>query len=118
MVTTKIENSNGAIYISLHVIAQIAADAVSRCFGVVGLSQRGKAVPNNKRSGLPNADKGVRIQAKKSGLHIELSIVCEYGVNMREISNSIMHSVKYAVEHKTGFAVSEVVVNIEHIRVE
>ncbi len=113
---TKIENSNGSIFISLNAIAQIASDVVSRCFGVVGLAQ-GKIDGIAKRLKGETTENGIRVFAAKEGLTIELSVISEYGVNIKEMSASIINNVKYSVENQTGFSVTQVRVNVDGIRI-
>lgn len=53
-------------------------------------------------------DKGVRVRGGENGLCIDLHIKVVYGVNLTEITKSIIHKVRYVVEKNTGFHVDSV----------
>ena len=114
----KIENGNGMITISNEVIATIAGDAATRCYGVVGMAVRNKAdgiASILKRDAM---SKGIKVTIHEDGLAIDVHVIVGYGINIKTTSESIIESVKYNVESVTGFVVKQVNVNVESVRVD
>ncbi len=114
----KIENANGIITISNDVIATIAGDAATRCYGVVGMAVR------NKKDGIASLlkrdamSKGIKVTNEDGELTIDVHVIVGYGVNIKTTSESIIESVIYNVESVTGFKVKGVNVNVESVRVD
>lgn len=113
----KIENDNGIITISNDVIATIAGDAATRCYGVVGMAVRSKADGIASLLKRDAMSKGIKVIAEDDGLIIDVHVIVGYGVNIRTTSESIIESVKYNVENVTTFNVKHVNVNVESVRV-
>ncbi|MCL2361261.1 MAG: Asp23/Gls24 family envelope stress response protein [Defluviitaleaceae bacterium] len=108
----------GIIGISNEVIARLAGNAATECYGVVGMAAR------SMRDGLvgllrkESLSKGVRLQTGEKGdLIIDLHIIVEYGTNIAAIAQTLMSNVKYSVEETVGLKVREVNVIIEGVRV-
>ena len=116
--STKIENSNGVITISNDVIATVAGDAATRCYGVVGMAVRNKADGIASLLKRDVMSKGIKVNEEEDGLIIDVHVIVGYGINIRTTSESIIESVKYNVESITGFDVKQVNVNVESVRVD
>ena len=114
----KIENSNGTICISTEVIAGIAGDAATHCYGVVGMAVRNTADGIASLLKRDNADRGVKIIVDEGGISIDIHVIVEYGVNIKVTSKSIIENVKYKVEGATGFIVKQINVHVESVRVD
>lgn len=114
----KIENNNGLITISNDVIATIAGDAATRCYGVVGMAVRNKADGIASLLKKDAMSKGIKVTVDEEGLTIDVHVIVGYGVNIKTTSESIIESVKYNVESVTGFSVKHVNVNVESVRVD
>ena len=114
----KIVNSLGTITIANEVIANVAGDAATHCYGVVGMVARNAAdgIATALRKDLQT--KGIKVTVGEEGVEVELHVMVEYGVNIQAISDSIVGRVKYQVENSTGFSVTGVKVNVEAVRVE
>jgi uncharacterized alkaline shock family protein YloU len=117
-VNAKIENSNGTICISTEVIATIAGDAASHCYGVVGMAIRNPADGIANLLKKDNASRGVKVLVDEGGLTIDIHVIVEYGINIKVTSNSIIENVKYKVESATGFIVKQINVHVESVRVD
>lgn len=113
----KIENSNGIITISNDVIATIAGDAASHCYGVVGMAVRNKADGIASLLKKDAMSKGIKVDFD-DGYTINVHVIVGYGINIKTTSESIIESVKYNVESVTGFKVKQVNVNVESVRVD
>lgn len=114
----KIENNNGMITISNEVIATIAGDAATRCYGVVGMAVRNKADGIASLLKRDAMSKGIKVTVEDDGLLIDVHVIVGYGINIKTTSESIIESVKYNVESVTGFNVKNVNVNVESVRVD
>ena len=103
--SAEIKNEKGKISISNTVIATLAGDAATQCYGVVGMCiKTGKdgIASLLKRE---NLEKGIRVKTVDNKIEIALYIIVEYGV-------------KYHVEKFTGMNVSKVQVFVESVRIE
>ena len=114
----KIENGNGMITISSDVIATIAGDAATRCYGVVGMAVRNKADGIASLLKKDAMSKGIKVIVEDDGLIVDVHVIVGYGINIKTTSESIIESVKYNVESITGFEVKQVKVNVESVRVD
>ena len=116
--SAKFENENGIITISNDVIANIAGEAATRCYGVVGMAVR------NRVDGIASLLKrdvmseGIKVTAEGNELVIDVHVIVGYGINIKSTSESIIESVKYNVEKVTDFSVKEVNVHVESVRVD
>ena len=113
----EIKNEKGMVYISNSVIAKLAGNAATKCYGVVGMAVRtGKdgLVSLLKKESM---DKGIKVKVTENIIDISLYVIMEYGVNVMTVGNIIKENVKYHVEEATGLDVGKVVVNVESIRV-
>ncbi|MGG7163658.1 Asp23/Gls24 family envelope stress response protein [Clostridium ihumii] len=112
-----ITNQIGNVYYSEEVLANIAGVSTMECYGVVGMASK------NAKDGLwellkgENLGKGVKVNTKNESLSIELYIIVEYGTKISVIANNIIQKVKYNVESFTGLKVSQVIVNVQGVRV-
>lgn len=114
----KIENDMGYIDISKKAIADIAGNAASGCYGLVGMAhQRGKdglvELVTRKRY-----SKGVRVDFDDDGkILIDLYVVIEQAIKISTVADNIISAVKYNVERQTSLKVKRVTVNVVCVRV-
>lgn len=114
----KIENNNGIITISNDVIANIAGEAATRCYGVVGMAVRSKVDGIASLLKKDAMSKGIKVTVENDEIIVDVHVIVGYGINIKTTSESIIESVKYNVESVTGFAVKEVNVHVESVRVD
>ena len=115
----RIDNRYGAIEISQEYFRNLVGEAVSSCYGVVGM------VHSGPRQGLRSiftrrtfADEGVRVRSENGKLIVDLHICVIYGMNIAEISKSIVNKVRYTVEEATGLTVKRVNVHVDAMKSE
>lgn len=116
--SAEIKNEKGRICISNTVIAKLAGNAATQCYGVVGMcAKTGKdgIASLLKRE---NLDKGIRVKTADNKIEIALYIIVEYGLNIGIIGETIRKNVKYHVEKFTGMNVAKVQVFVESVRIE
>jgi uncharacterized alkaline shock family protein YloU len=118
MTPIKMENELGAIVLAADCLSRMAGYVATGCYGVVGMAYRGASDGIASLLKWDALTKGVRVYAEEDKVCVELHVIIEYGVNIRVISNSIINSVKYAVENLTRFKVGKIKVCVEGVRVE
>lgn len=108
----------GEIFVTSHVIAEMAGAVAGKCYGVVGMAAR------NKKDGIvnllkqDNITKGISISVEEDGIVAQLHIVVEYGVNIHTVCKSIVNRVRYTLENYVGVPVKRVDVRVEGVRVD
>ena len=111
------ETRLGKIDISEGYLSKLIGNAVTSCFGVVGM------VPSNSKQKFLNGflknksiDTGIKVIGNSDSISTEIHIVVTYGMNINAIASSITEKVKYVVEEKTGINVEKVVVKVDGIK--
>ena len=113
---SRINNEFGSITIDNEVVVRIAGQAVMECAGVVGMAAK------NVKDGIvlllkkENMTGGVQLSSDDGKMVISLHIIVKYGTNIKAVTETIMHNVKYEVEDFAGVEVYKVNIFIEGIR--
>ena len=110
-------NIYGKITISDDVVAVVASQAASECYGVVEMVSRGFSDNIGNLWGKDSSGKGVKVTAVDNLMFIEVYVVIKIGVNIEAVKKSIADTVKFALENFTGMRVKKVQVNVVGIRV-
>ncbi|MBR2333782.1 MAG: Asp23/Gls24 family envelope stress response protein [Clostridia bacterium] len=110
-------NIYGKIIISDDVVAAVASQAASECYGVVEMVSRGFGDNIRNLWGNASSGKGVKVTAVDNLMFIELYVVLKIGVNIETVKKSVADTVKFALESFTGMRVKKVQVNVVGIRV-
>jgi uncharacterized alkaline shock family protein YloU len=103
----------GRISIAGDVVAQIVGHTAAECYGVVGMSARGRVGRLLSRDRLRQ---GISVGGDDDGLRIDLYVVVEYGLNLAEVAATVRSRVAYEVERLTGLPVAAVEVHIRDVR--
>jgi uncharacterized alkaline shock family protein YloU len=103
----------GRITISSDVVAHIVGHSVLECYGVVGLSARGRVGRLLARDRLTQ---GVEVGESEGQVTIDVGVVVEYGLNLAEVAATVRSRVRYEVERLTGLPVASVEVHIRDVR--
>lgn len=103
----------GKIEVLPNAIHTIAVQAISACYGVLGIASsrlhNGQAVLLTGEQ----SNQGVQIKVINDQLFINVYVVLEYGLRISEIAHNIMSSVKFSVEKMLGVPVAQVNVNVQ-----
>lgn len=103
----------GKIEVLPNAIHSIAVQAISECYGVVGI-----AAPR-LRFGRPvilepeQQNQGVQLRIINDQIVLDVYVVLEYGLRISEIGHNIMSGVKFSVEKMLGVPVAAVNVNVQ-----
>jgi uncharacterized alkaline shock family protein YloU len=106
----------GKIEVLPNAIHTIAAQAISECYGVVGIAA--PRLHNGQAVLLPpeRSNQGVQARLVNDQLIIEVYVALEYGLRISEIAHNIMSSVKFSAEKMLGIPVAQVNVNVQGLR--
>jgi uncharacterized alkaline shock family protein YloU len=103
----------GRITIASAAIARIVAQTAAECYGVVGMSGRGRVGRLLARG---RETQGIVVGGNGRGVTIDLYVVVEYGLNLAEVAATVRSRVAYEVERLTGLPIASVEVHIEDVR--
>lgn len=107
----------GGINISSEAVAQVAGEAASRCYGVVGLVSRSSledAVSEILK--IEEYLKGVYTRKRKDTYEIDLYIVVAFGVKVTEVMSEVQKNVSYTLEKTFGIPFRKVNVYVQGIK--
>ncbi|MFY9140908.1 MAG: Asp23/Gls24 family envelope stress response protein [Thermacetogeniaceae bacterium] len=107
----------GNIEITSEALAAIAGAAAVRCFGIVGMVPRGFRQGVSEILGGDAASRGVEVKQDGSDVIIDLYVVMAYGVNIAQVAQNVMETVRYEIEKMTGLRPAEINVNVTGVRV-
>jgi uncharacterized alkaline shock family protein YloU len=110
------ETSLGQIEVSLTAIANIASQAVSSTYGVVGIAPKNLA-KEVAYAFQRDARHGVDVRIKDEQIIIDVHVIVEYGTRIASVAKSIMNVVKFNVERALGVSVAQVNVHVEGLRI-
>ena len=106
----------GKIEVLPTAIHTIAVQAISSCYGVVGIAaprlRHGQAVLLSPEQ----SNQGVQVRLVYDLLILEVYVSLEYGLRISEIAHNIMSSVKFSVEKMLGIPVAQVNINVQGLR--
>lgn len=111
-------NTNyGTVGISNDVIAAVASDTASGCFGVKGLADESKMDGIVRILKGETKKKGVKVRLLEDGsIALQIRIVVMSGLNIAAACSSIISEVKYTVQRRTGVTVSSVEILVDAIK--
>jgi uncharacterized alkaline shock family protein YloU len=108
-----IPSERGTISVSAAAAADLVAHTAARCYGVVGLASRNRV---GRMLGRERAASAVAVAQDERGIHVDLHVVVEYGLNLAEVAATLRSQVAYELERLTGLPVAAVDVHIENAR--
>lgn len=111
------ETRLGKIHLSEDYLQKLIGEAVTSCFGVVGMvPTTGKQKLSSLFSKKEDLHRGIIIRGDAETINIELHIIVSYGMNINAIAQSIVHKVHYTVAEATGIKVGKVTVKVDGIK--
>ena len=107
----------GIIGVSNDVIATVASDTASQCFGVKGLADASAIDGIVRILKGETRKKGVKVRCLDDGtIALQIRIIVLNGVNIQAACRSIIKEVKYTVTKRTGITVSTVEVLVDAVK--
>ncbi len=113
-----LDDKLGNITYSNLAIAQIAANAVMECVGVVGMSHRSTKSSIARLLKGEHSAKGVEVTQKDGVITLDIYVIIKFETKISVVAANIIENVKYAVEKQTGMKVDNVNLNIEGVKVK
>ena len=115
----RIDNRYGTIEVSQEYFRHLVGEAVSSCYGVVGMVSKSpvKGLRAILGRSTPATD-GVRVRSEGDRLVADIHIEVVFGMNISAIAKSIVNKVRYTIEEATGLTVKKVNVFVDGIQPE
>ena len=110
------ENVGGNVRISGDVIAAIAGVSAEETKGVAGMYTSLSGTIAEKFTSKKSLSKGVKVDINEEGINLDVYIIINYGVRIRDVAESVQDSVKSNVETMTGMDVLSVDVHVEGVK--
>lgn len=103
----------GKIEVLPNAIHTIAVQAISECYGVVGITapRLHNGQPIMLEPG--HLNQGVQLRIVNDQIILDVYVALEYGLRISEIAQNIMSSVKFSIEKMLGVPVAHVNVNVQ-----
>jgi uncharacterized alkaline shock family protein YloU len=113
----------GKTSIADSVVAKIAGIAAREVSGVYAMGSGKARAVGALRERLPGStsaspSQGVSVEVGERQAAVDLDIVCEYGVPIVDVANSVRRNVTNSIERMTGLEVTEVNVSVDDVHVE
>ena len=103
----------GKIEVLPNAIHTIAVQAISECYGVVGITAPRLHYGRPVILGPEHLNQGVQVHVVNDRIVLDVYVVLEYGLRISEIGLNIMSSVRFSVEKMLGVPVAQVNVNVQ-----
>lgn len=108
----------GRVEVQARAIATVAAQAVTHCYGVVGMASRNLRESVVHVLNLEDQYKGIDVHISAEQVTIDLYVVLAYGTRIATVARNIMEQVQYAVEQALGTTTTMVNVHVQGLRFE
>ncbi len=110
-----VENYLGTTKISKDYLLSLINHTVSTCFGVVDInsSEQIGILQTLFRKADFAPKKGVVITSKDGKLAVTIHITVLFGTNIKAVTDSLVHKVRYTVEETTGLKISKITVFVD-----
>ncbi len=106
---------NGSVNLSNEYFSELIGNAVSTCYGVVGMRPHGLKKFVDKVVKQKDNKSSIKVVGNMDHIKVEVHIAVIYGMNISAIAKSIVNKVKYVVFEATGITVDKVTVKIDGI---
>lgn len=108
---------DGKVEVSPQAVATVVAQAVSECYGVVGMAPRtfGEALLTALRR--PPATKGIYVRLENDTIGVDVHVVIDYGTRIVTVAGNVVSAVRFRLEQALGPAAIRVHVYVENVRV-
>lgn len=105
-----------SITVSDDVIAICTVNAALRTAGVAGFSSGITDTISKNFLGKEPLYKGIKVSQNDDGIHLDLYIIVDYGVNIPSVAWDIQENVKHEVENMTDIEVKAVNIHVQGVR--
>lgn len=117
--STELVTGQGRTSIADAVVRKIAAVAAREVSGVHNLGTGGARAVGSFKARIPGASasvsQGVTVEVGERQAAVDLDVVCDYGVSIVDLSQSIRRNVVSSVEGMTGLEITEVNIAVDDV---
>lgn len=106
---------NGSVNLSNEYFSELIGNAVSTCYGVVGMRSHGLNRFIDRFFKDRPVKNCIKVTGNMDSVKVEVHIAVTYGMNISAIAKSIVNKTKYVVFEATGIKVEKVTVKIDGI---
>lgn len=110
-------SDRGTIEVCPSAIATIAAEAVSECYGVVGMSSRTWQEALLTAIRCPPSTKGIHVTLGPDAVEVDLHVIIEYGTRIVTVADNVIDAVRFRLEQALGTSALCVNVFVQDVRV-
>jgi uncharacterized alkaline shock family protein YloU len=103
----------GKIEVLPNAVHTIAVQAISECYGVVGIAAPRLHYGHPVILRPEHQNQGVQMRVLNDRIVLDVYVVVEYGLRISEIGHNIMSSVRFSIEKMLGVKVVQVNVNVQ-----
>ncbi|MEG1561400.1 MAG: Asp23/Gls24 family envelope stress response protein [Raoultibacter sp.] len=107
----------GSLHVANDVLADLVGNAALQCYGVVGMAAPtavdgiAKILPNSRLR------RGVVVTTTQAGVHVDLYVVIEYGININTVSQNLVEQVTFALAEYAQIPLDGVEVHVQGVKV-
>ncbi|MGQ9553568.1 MAG: Asp23/Gls24 family envelope stress response protein [Anaerolineae bacterium] len=107
----------GKVEVAPRAVAVVVAEAVSDCYGVVGMASRtlGEAILTALRR--PPATKGISVHLGDNLIIVNVYVIIEYGTRIATVANNVISAVRFRLEQALGTSAFQVNIFVQNVRV-
>lgn len=105
---------SGELVVAPVVVAKLAGAEARSTYGIVAMQV--SPVKRLARLGKGSFTDGVVVEVAEDGLHINLHVIMERGVNLAQVTLNLQEQVRYRVEKVAGVPVADITVRVEDLQ--
>lgn len=109
--------SEGKVEVSPQAVAIVVAEAVSECYGVVGMAPLTWWESLLTALRRPPATKGINVGMDDDTVVVDVHVVIEYGTRIATVASNVTSAVRFRLEQALGTSALHVNVFVENVRV-
>ena len=113
----QISTELGNIIIDADVIAAYAGSVAIGCSGIVGMATLDMRDGLMKLLKKDSIKRGIEVAIEDNVIYLAFHMIVAYGVNIPEVSQNLIDSVKYRVEAFAGMKIGKFDIFVEGVRV-
>ena len=107
----------GNLHVANDVLADMVGNAALECYGVVGMAAPNAADGIAKILPAARLRRGVVVTTTEVGVHVELSVVIEYGTNINTVSQNLVDQLTFALSEYARVPLDGVEVHVQGVKV-
>ena len=107
----------GKLHVANDVLADIVGHAALECYGIVGMAALTDAEGITKLLPVARLRRGVVITTTEVGVHVDLYVVIEYGININTVSQNLVDQVSFALKEYARVPLDGVDVHVKGVKV-